>query len=153
MLKYILTLLVFVVAVAAVYVRLAPFDANRFHKPVFPAEAGDYEAMNSFTAIRAITTPVEDIVKTLDTVILETPRTQRMVGLPGMDVITYETRSRVFGFPDYTTVSIIEPGAVGNDGPLLAIRGRARFGASDVGVNKARVLGWLERLGPLTVAP
>ena len=53
-------------------------------------------------------------------------------------MITYVTRSRVFGFPDYTTVR--------QAGDTLEIHGRLRFGESDMGVNAARVDGWLERL-------
>jgi len=51
-------------------------------------------------------------------------------------MITYVTRSRVFGFPDYTTVR--------QAGPQLEIYGRLRFGRSDLGVNAARIDGWLQ---------
>lgn len=153
MLKYILTLIVFLIAIAVVWVRLAPFDSARFHTPVFPAAAGDYQGQNSFIAIREMTASSDEVIAALDEVIMQSPRTKRMVGLPGMELITYETRSALMGFPDYTNVSIIDRGAVGNLTPLLAIRGKARFGQSDMGVNKARIEGWLEALGPLTVAP
>ena len=51
-------------------------------------------------------------------------------------MITYITRSRVFGFPDYTTVR--------QAGPQLELYGRLRFGGSDLGANAARLDHWLE---------
>ena len=57
----------------------------------------------------------------------------------------------MWGFPDYTTVSILPAGTFDNAGPLLMIDGRLRFGRSDLGVNKARIERWLTALGPLTV--
>ena len=47
-------------------------------------------------------------------------------------------RSRVFGFPDYTTVQ--------QDGDTLRIYGRLRFGRRDFDVNRTRVDGWLAAL-------
>lgn len=153
MIRYFVVILLFLAAIAIVFVRFAPFDANRFHKPAFPAAPGDYETNNGFTAVREITASPEDVIKALDSIIMNTPRTQRMAGLPGMVLITYETRSGFFGFPDFTNVSVIPPGAVGNAGSLIAIRGRARFGVMDMNVNRKRIEDWLVTLGPLTVTP
>ena len=52
--------------------------------------------------------------------------------------ITYISRSRIMGFPDYITVQKF-------DGKLR-IFSRLRFGQSDLGVNKRRVEGWLAQL-------
>jgi uncharacterized protein (DUF1499 family) len=52
--------------------------------------------------------------------------------------ITYITRTKIIGFPDYTTVQ--------QDGDVLRIHGRLRFGRKDFGVNKARVDGWLAQM-------
>jgi len=153
MIRYVLALAVFAALAGVLFVRLAPFDAERFHKASFPAKIGDYGARNSFTAVRAMSTEMDEVIAKIDEVILATPRTKRMAGLPGMDVITYETRSAVMGFPDYTNVSIISPDTVENDAPLIAIRGKARFGLDDLGVNEQRIRGWIDALGPLTVEP
>jgi len=67
----------------------------------------------------------------------------------GAGRITYVTRSRLWGFPDYTTVQVI-PGAAG---ATLALHARARFGQSDVGVNRARVERWRDALGQALPAP
>lgn len=153
MIRYLIVLAAFGAIAGAIYVRLVPFDAKRFHLPVFPAVAGDYPTLNGFSAIRELNAESSEVIEKLDQFITGTARTKRMAGLPGMALITYETRSRIFGFPDYTNVSIIEIGTVGNQRPMLAIRGKARFGKSDIGVNKKRIEGWLDALGPLTLAP
>jgi uncharacterized protein (DUF1499 family) len=65
-----------------------------------------------------------------------------LAGSAGEGMITFQTRSQLWGFPDHTTVAV--------QGDLLVIYGRLRFGKSDLGVNRARIAGWLETLGPLT---
>jgi uncharacterized protein (DUF1499 family) len=52
--------------------------------------------------------------------------------------LTYVTRSRWIGFPDYTTIE--------QDGDVIKLYARLRFGQSDLGVNKARLDGLLERV-------
>ena len=54
-------------------------------------------------------------------------------------MITYVTRSRLIGFPDYTTVEA-------KDG-MVTVFARLRFGRSDLGVNRRRVEGWIKALG------
>ena len=66
-------------------------------------------------------------------------RTEVLAGSPSEGRVTYITRSMWFGFPDYTTVQLEDDG--------LEIYGRLRFGQSDQGVNRARVEGWLDRIG------
>ena len=74
----------------------------------------------------------------LEEIILATARTERLAGSAEAGMATYVTRSKVFGFPDYTTIRQ-------RDGQL-EIYGRLRFGKSDLGVNKARVESWLAHL-------
>ncbi|HHB81701.1 MAG TPA: DUF1499 domain-containing protein, partial [Aliiroseovarius sp.] len=52
--------------------------------------------------------------------------------------MTFVTRSRLWGFPDYTTIAYA-------DG-RITIFARLRFGRSDLGVNAARVGAWRELL-------
>ncbi len=73
---------------------------------------------------------------------LATPRTTLLAGSAGEGLLTFQTRSLIWGFPDYTTVTV--------ENGLLIVYGRLRFGRSDIGVNKARILSWLASLGPLT---
>ena len=81
----------------------------------------------------------ETTFEALHRIILETPRTEVLAGAPSEGRVTYITRSMWFGFPDYTTVQLEDDG--------LEIYGRLRFGQSDQGVNRARVEGWLDRIG------
>ena len=52
--------------------------------------------------------------------------------------MTYVTRSKWMGFPDYATVK--------QSGEVLELWSRLRFGTMDQGVNKARVERWLAAL-------
>ena len=47
----------------------------------------------------------EDVLARLDAIALQTPRTMRLDGSPEDGLITWVTRSAVFGFPDYTTAA------------------------------------------------
>ena len=137
-----------VVAVAGVaYVRLSPTDLATFHVAPVATEASDTPGAHSFKAARQITTPAADILRAVDRIAEATDRTQLVAGSIGEGLMTYETRSALMGYPDYTTVTVTD----GADGPLLVINARSRFGESDMGVNHARVEDWLTRLGPLVV--
>jgi uncharacterized protein (DUF1499 family) len=78
----------------------------------------------------------------LDAIALAEPRTRRLAGGAAEGRITYESRSLLWGFPDYTTVAVVREG--GASVPVLL--GRARFGRGDLGVNRARIERWLKRL-------
>ena len=52
-------------------------------------------------------------------------------------------RSKLLRFPDLVTVEFV---ALGPDHSSLALYSRARYGRSDFGVNRRRVLRWLSRL-------
>lgn len=147
MLKNIVIGAVFIVVAGVAYVRLSPSDIATYHLAPKATEAGDTPGANSFKAARAITAPAADVLQAVDTVALATDRTRRVAGGVDEGLMTYETRSAVMGFPDYTTVTVTD----GATGPLLVIYGRSRFGASDLGVNRARIEGWLAQLGPLVV--
>ena len=90
----------------------------------------------------------EAVLEALDAVAGETPRTVRLTGSPGEGRITYVTRSRIWGFPDYTTAAATPV----DGGARLTLLARLRFGGSDMGVNRARVEDWTlrvaERLDP-----
>lgn len=130
-------LIVLAVAVAGVliWVRVAPSDPGRWHR------IGDFSAdANLPGGVRRLVQAGPDGLARLDAVARATPRTERLAGSVEEGMITYITRSRVIGFPDYTTVS--------QEGETLRAHGRLRFGRSDFGVNRARVEGWLEALKP-----
>lgn len=53
--------------------------------------------------------------------------------------VTYESRSTLFRYPDYTSFKV----APDEDGMAIYVYSRARFGYSDFGANKRRVYRWL----------
>lgn len=124
-----------IVAIVALlaYVRLAPTDAARWHQPISSETDMDMEG----GAIRVVPAD-EDTLARLNEVALATPRTKVLAGSVDEGRVTYVTRSRVFGFPDYTTAEV-------TDGQLR-VYGRLRFGKGDMGVNRERVEGWLAQL-------
>ena len=127
------------------YVRLAPTDAARWHQIAAVASAGDVMATGGFMAVRQITADPAQVLAAIDTIARATPRTRAIAGSVDAGMMTYQTRSLIWGFLDHTTVAM--------QGDLLVIHGRLTFGQADMGVNRARVLDWLDQLGPLTTAP
>jgi len=133
MLWTILAVLLAVLVALMLYVRLAPSDPLRWHED--PQVRRNADLPNG---VRRVLPTWPDGLEKLDAIIMSTPRTQWLAGSVRAGMVTYVTRSLVWRFPDYTTV-------VMSDGKL-EIFARSRFGRSDLGVNKARVERWLDRL-------
>ena len=70
------------------------------------------------------------------------PRTTRLAGTAADGRITWISRTRIMGFPDYITAQVT---AVAG-GSRLEIFARQRFGDGDWGVNAARLTAWLSAL-------
>lgn len=149
-----LALIVLAVAAAALlaWIRLAPSDPARWHVPVAlpdglsPQPLGPGAVIRQTDGAHALIwlpgmTPEQALAR-LDAVARSSPRTTRLAGDPAQGLITWITRSRLFGFPDYTTAEA----RVAQGGTVLAIHARLRFGKSDMGVNAARLGDWLARL-------
>ncbi|MBI1217515.1 MAG: DUF1499 domain-containing protein [Rhodobacteraceae bacterium] len=142
-----LLLLVLAVGLMA-YVRFSPNDAARWQ--VDPVTAGVAGLSNGYllrpaggdAAAPVYAMPPAALAARIDAVARAWPRTRRFAGDPAMGVVTYITRTLVWGFPDFTTVKVLPaPG-----GATFAAFARARFGQGDFGVNKARLLAWLAAL-------
>lgn len=141
----ILTVLAVFLVALQLLVRLTPVDPARWHQPIAELTAPGQQVLPG--GVRHLTDPVDKtpdaLLQAFDDIARATPRTRTVAGSVAAGRITYETRSALWGFPDYTTVE-----ARGQDGAAqLAIFGRLRFGVSDLGVNRARVAGWLAALG------
>ncbi|MEM8732326.1 MAG: DUF1499 domain-containing protein [Pseudomonadota bacterium] len=130
-----MTVMILLAALAILvgYIRLAPSDPAVWNR------------MPAFTADKDMANGVERVVQTgpdglrhLADVARQTPRTTVLAGTPDDGMMTFVTRSQIWGFPDYTTAQ--------QDGDTLKIYARQRFGSRDLGVNKARVDGWIARL-------
>ncbi len=142
-------------AAATVYgvINTSSHDPARWH--VDPATARPGGNPNEFLAAPRGTTAAPAEVETrlypesprallarFDAIARAQPRTRVVAGDPDSLMITYVQRSRVFGFPDYLTVRVVEV----EGGAGLIIWSRARYGRSDFGVNRARVEAWLAAL-------
>lgn len=125
----------------AAWVRLAPTDPADWHRrPSGLRGLGDERGEGSFAATRPLgRRSGAEVLAALDAVALATPRTRRLGGSPEEGIVTWVTRSAVWGFPDYTTAW------VGAD--TVTVFGRLRYGRSDMGVNEARVCAWLAAIG------
>ena len=124
------------------YVRLAPTDTARWHTRPSATEPYDQQDPGGFTAVRRMTGTPEEVLKAVRTRALATPRTRLIAGSVEEGLMTFQSRSLIFGFPDYTTVGISDD--------LVIIYGRLRFGQADMGVNRQRVLLWLDAVAGLT---
>lgn len=121
------------------WVRLAPSKPGHWHHLSDQTGAGQVTRPGGHILRRAVNPDqAHDLLARLDRIALATPRTARLAGSVEEGRITYITRSRIFGFPDYTTVGL--------DDGMLEIHARLRFGHSDLGVNRARVQAWVSAL-------
>jgi len=124
------------------YVRLAPSDPARWHidpmvNNIWPQDSSN--ELVTLTSGALLRLPAaEGLLARLDAVAMATPRTTRLAGSVAEGRITWVTRSRIWGFPDYTTAQ------AGPDG--LYIYARQRFGKADLGVNAARLRDWQSKL-------
>ncbi|RBW57693.1 DUF1499 domain-containing protein [Ruegeria sp. A3M17] len=135
MLWLIVGVIVASVAVLAAYIRLAPSDPGQWH--VTPEVEADRDLEGG--VLRVVETGPEGLAR-FDAIARVALRTTVLAGSVDEGMITYITRTKTVGFPDYTTVQ--------QDGDVLRIYARLRFGESDLGVNKARVDEWLALLKP-----
>lgn len=129
----VLWVLLALVVVGMGFIRLAPSDPSQWH--VVPAVTQDRDLPGG---AMHILTDAEGALALIDAIARATPRTTVLAGSVDEGMITYITRSRIMGFPDYTTVR--------QEGDTLTVYARLRFGRSDLGVNRARVDGWLAEL-------
>jgi len=147
--KMIAAVLAVIVLAAAGWVRLAPGDPARWHvdvasdAPPLCADGIEAGAANARAACQ-VAEPGAALLARLDAIAMATPRTRRLAGSAEEGRITWQTRSRLIGFPDYTTAQVTETAA----GTRLDILARSRFGESDLGVNAARLGVWLRALTP-----
>ncbi len=115
------------------YVRLAPSSVARWH--VQPDVQEDKELANGVYRRVAIGAGG---LRRLDRIVESHPRTRRLAGSVEQGMITYVSRTRMIGFPDYTTVM--------QAGEELLIHARSRFGRRDFGTNAVRIDRWIDLL-------
>jgi hypothetical protein len=126
----------------ASFIRLAPTAYADWHQiPESVAITGPWGEVTPLTGgatLRLDQGDAAELLARLATIAAATPRTTLVSGTPAEGRMTWETRSLIWGFPDYTTAEVRPDG--------LYLYARLRFGRSDMGVNAARLNDWLSRL-------
>ena len=131
----------------AAWVRLSPVDPARWNvdvaadTPTLCAAGIEMASASARAACLSPDTPAALLAR-LDAAATASPRTRRIAGTPEDGRITWETRSLLMGYPDYTTAQATQT----DTGTRLDILARSRFGAGDWGVNGARLADWLNGL-------
>ncbi len=128
-----------------IYIRVAPSRASRWHDAQTPSTGlGAFPAISGHIEQLEIEGDGATQMAALDKIIRATPRTMGLAGTLESGKMTYVTRSAFFGFPDYTTVSLLTNNTTGQ--VALQVFGRLRFGRKDFGVNRKRIELWLAQL-------
>jgi hypothetical protein len=148
MLRNVLGIVVLLAVVLLASVRLSPNDPARWHVDPLTAgvpglKNGDLLRPTGGDAAAPVyaMTPAALAAK-IDAAARAWPRTRLFAGSVAEGWMTYITRSRLMGYPDFTTVKVLPaPG-----GATFAAFARARFGEGDFGVNKDRLTAWLAQL-------
>jgi hypothetical protein len=115
------------------FIRLAPTDVARWHKPIGNADSTDGKGWSA----RVLPSEL-GLFSDLHLEMLKLPRTELIAGSVGEGRLTYITRSRIMGFPDYTTIEQTDTN--------IQLYARLRFGRSDLGVNGKRLDGLISRV-------
>jgi len=133
--KMFLALSAVVIIALLAYIRLAPSDPAVWNIALNPRPAilaaPSPDAVVTLKGGAYMDLPA-DSLPALKSVAASTPRTKILTETP--DHITWITRSKLIGFPDYTTAQITPAG--------VSVYARLRFGGDDMGVNAARLTAW-----------
>ena len=114
--------------------RLAPRDPARWHGD--PATIPDPATPNFARLDVVIDAPPPVVAARLERI----ARAEGAILLAGDGAhTTWITRTRLMGYPDYTTVRLTPEG----ESTRVVALARARFGRGDMGVNAARLARWL----------
>ena len=141
-----LVILGLLLAAALGYVRLAASDPDVWHAPELdPVPLGEHPGTGRFSARYQVSGDGTETLARLHEVARSSPRTTVLAGEVKDGKVTYVTRTRMIGFPDYTTVALQTDLQTGETS--LQIYARLRFGLDDLGVNRARVQDWARQAG------
>ena len=134
-LKLVLGACAVIVVLGLLWIRFAPIYKDSWH--VTTRAERDKAFLGG--VIRFLPAGDKAELEQLVSVVEQAPRTKHIAGDVEEGMLTYVTRTKVFGFPDFTTLWLSDAG--------LHIYARVRFGRVDFGVNKARIVDWLRKAG------
>ncbi len=132
MLKILVIVGLLAFAAGTLFVRLAPIGGKHFAPRIANADVGVVARAGGHRVV--VPAPSAEQLASLMDTIAASPRTIE-VESDVHNTRMFVHRSRMWGFPDVTHVTLI------ND--LLIIDSHLVYGQSDLGVNKARIEGWL----------
>ena len=139
---WILGIAILIAAAVLIYVRVAPHDVSRWHRSAAVEDLGETRLDGGYVWREKAGPDAQARLARLDEIIRAHPRTKHLAGSVADGQVTYVSRTKWVGFPDYTTI-----GLYGDAPQILEVYGRLRFGRSDFGVNAGRIKGWLAQLG------
>lgn len=122
----ILLVLLIIMIGLILFVRMSKSIAEDWHKPIEATADVNFPG----GAIR-IVDGGDRRFRLLYEAALALPRTELLAGSAGSGWVTFVTRSKMVGFPDYTTIEL--------DNDKVKLFARLRFGRSDLGVNAKRL--------------
>ncbi len=131
----------------ATSMRLLPINADKYHvdpliKGAKGNEGGFFIAPNHADEIAPIfEMSKSDLAQKLNKIITENGRL--IAGDIHGEYATYIFRSRLFAFPDYLSIRVIE---LNENQSTIAVYSRLRIGRKDLGVNRARVEAFLHEI-------
>ena len=143
--RVIMTFIAIVLVVAIVlliYVRLAPSDINHWHQdPETIKSTGrpnDYRMAGDDTVTFSVKqAELSQII--MDFAGLQ-ERTELLANTNDGQLLTFVQRTKLIAYPDYITLKITPEGT----GSKVSMFSRSRFGYRDFGVNKLRVINWID---------
>ena len=144
-----LALPVLAFAAFAVWVRTAPSDPAQWNIPVanatppMPGPCAE-KVVTVAQGARATCLLPGDPQSVLTTLATQSQAAaaEVLAGTPAAGRMTWISRSRLMGYPDYITAEVTPTAG----GTRLDILSRQRFGSQDMGVNAARLRLWLAAL-------
>lgn len=131
----------------AIAMRIMPVNAENYHidpltKGVKGNEGGFYIAPQNADEIAPVfDMSKSDLAKNLEQIL--SVDGALIAGDIHEDFATYLYRSRVFAFPDYLSIKVIE---IDENQSTIAIYSRLRIGRKDMGVNKARMEAIIDKI-------
>ncbi|MFK7837781.1 MAG: DUF1499 domain-containing protein [Sulfitobacter sp.] len=133
--------IILLLGVAAVaYVRLAPSDPVRWHARAKIEGTESKQLKNGYIWRKVVSGDGAAELAALDQAATAQGNTTRLAGSVAEGQTTYLSRTKVVGFPDYTTIGSYQ---MPDGQTVIEAYGRLRFGGSDIGVNAKRIKGWV----------
>ena len=147
LIKFLLICLLFWGALMVLsYIRLSKVDQTIWH---LDPDAINYNYENNSILLNYANNgqenfdiDVNSLFNHLNKIIIN-DKCKKVFGGINFGLITYECRSKVFGFPDYVSISFKE---LEIDKSAISIFSRSRFGKRDFGKNKQRIQKWVTEL-------